>query len=311
MFLAEVPAAPVVVEGGALAALTGALLLALLTWATLFGLQQFYTYTLGALLEGLKRLLNLPFGIHLGSATVGKVDDFVQRQIGRALSEAETNVARTWHALAYVARLTAYTVELLAHSTLTAFHNLTRSEIPTQIVGNVVPRVVKLSLAVASLGIGLAALRIDLLARVGALEHDAERLFGRAWQGIDHLRADTRAKTKALAGGVAAELGALNRYTHGALNHRLTKVEKAAGGAALAGAVVATVARFWPWLRCSNTKKMGKAVCRMDGELLDALLDSTLMVFGTISLLEFAHAMQSVTDESVGAVRGFIRETSE
>lgn len=302
------PAGPVVVEGGALAAITGALILACLAWATLFGLQQFYTYTFGALLHGLKNLLNLPFGIHIGDATAGKVDAFVQAQIGRALSAAETSVSRTWYALGWVARETAHTVEFLAHSTLDAIEGLTRSTIPEQVAGRITPNLTKLYLNLAALGLTVAALKLDLYARVGALEQDMGRLFGRAWQGIDKVKADARAQAKAIGGSVAAELGALNRYAHGALNHRLTRLEKIAAGTALTAAIVGTVSRFAPWWRCSNVGRAGKAICRLDPSALENLLAGLLLIFGTISLLDLARGMQEITGEVTDAARFFIRE---
>jgi len=302
------PAAPVVVEGGALAALTGALLLAILVWAALFGLQQFYTYTFGALLHGIKSALNAIPLVKIGDATVGKIDSFVQAQIGTALSAAEVNVGRTWHALSYVARLTAETVELLAHATLDALDGITRSTIPEQIAGSIAPAATRLAGTVAALRLTVSRMRLDLYARVGTLEHDLDRLFGRAWQGIDKVRADARAQARAIAGGLAADLGALNRYAHGALNHRLTRLEERLAGAAITAGAIAALSRIAPWVRCSNVGKLGRTVCRTETNFLDALLAGSLLIVGTISLAQFARELREPTDLVMDGLEGFVRE---
>jgi hypothetical protein len=59
-----------------------------------------------------------------------------------------------------------------------------------------------------------------------------------------------------------------------------------AAGAAL---VAFSLARLGlGWLRCGNVKKVGKRLCGMNPDLLDALLIGTTLIVGTISLREFA-----------------------
>jgi hypothetical protein len=63
------------------------------------------------------------------------------------------------------------------------------------------------------------------------------------------------------------------------------------------------------YIRCSNSKKFGKRVCGMDTSALDALLASTVLIVGTVSLLEFAKGMQGIMGEIEGPVRKFWRAT--
>ncbi len=61
------------------------------------------------------------------------------------------------------------------------------------------------------------------------------------------------------------------------------------------------------FLRCSNFRKAGKRTCGMDTSLLDALLADTLLVVGTLSLVEFAKEMETVTGEVAPLLQRFWR----
>ena len=79
-------------------------------------------------------------------------------------------------------------------------------------------------------------------------------------------------------------------------------------GAALTAAVAATLAKLGAsWIRCSNWRKAGRSVCGMDASLLESLLADSLLVFGTLSLVEFAQEMVAVTDTAVRPITTFWR----
>lgn len=302
------PAAPVVIEGGALAALTGALILAAMVWATLFCLQQFYTYTLGAVLHVISTTLDkVPF-INLGSRTVGELDKFVQHQLGRALSGAEVGVSRTWYALGWVARETAKTVELLGHATLQAFENLTRSDIPTIVKTTVMVPAKALAGQVAGLRADVAELRHAVRAQAIALEHGLERTYGYARANVGTITSEALPALRRRVAGAEADAAALERYVRGALDRRIGRLEKLAVGAASAAAIVATVSRFAPWWRCSNVGKLGRAVCRSDTSFLDALLAGSLLIAGTVSLATMARELAEPTGLVMDGLEGFVRE---
>lgn len=303
------PAAPVVVEGGALAAVTGWLILAVLIWCALFGLQKFYTYTLGAVVRGLAGLIDkaVPF-YDLGSSTVGKIDDGVQAAIGAALSAAEANVSRTWAGLTWIVRETGETLELFAHATVEAIHALTHGEIPAQIRANVIPQTVATWQAIGGLGSSIIGLRATVYAQAAALEHDLDRLFGQARAGIDALRRETIPALRRELAGVEADLGRLDRYARGTLDRRLGKVEAKVAGAAVAAGVLAVIARYAPWVRCSNVGKLGRTVCRTDTNLLESLLAGSLLVAGSLSLAQFARELAEPTELVMGGLEGFVRE---
>ena len=302
------PAAPVVVEGGALAAVTGALILAVLVWATLFCLQQFYSYTFGALLQKLADALDFIPRVDLGSRTVGKIDKFVQGQIGRALSGAETAVSRTWYALGWLARQTAATVELLAQSTLQAFENLTRADIPTIVKTTVTVPARKLSGEVAALRKQIATAAATVRAQAIALERDLDRTFGLARNGIDALRRIDLPAVRAKAAAAAAAAATLGRYVYGPLDRRLSRLEKLAVGSAVTAGVLAALARFAPWVRCSNVGKLGRAVCRSDARFLESLLANALLLAGSLSLAQMARELREPTGLVMGGLGRLVRE---
>lgn len=61
------------------------------------------------------------------------------------------------------------------------------------------------------------------------------------------------------------------------------------------------------WARCSNVGKVGRNVCGMDFNLLESLLADSLLVVGSLSLVEFAHEMVGVTDLAVRPITDFWR----
>jgi hypothetical protein len=81
-----------------------------------------------------------------------------------------------------------------------------------------------------------------------------------------------------------------------------------AGTLAFAGAVALALSRLKiGWLRCGNVSRVGKNICGMDGALLEALLADSLLIAGSLSLVEFAREMVGVTDTAVRPITTFWR----
>lgn len=75
------------------------------------------------------------------------------------------------------------------------------------------------------------------------------------------------------------------------------------------GAVAAILARLGlGWTRCSNVGKVGRNICGMNTDLLDALLAGALVVASPISVVELTKAAQAFTGEAVTGLRWFVRE---
>jgi len=62
------------------------------------------------------------------------------------------------------------------------------------------------------------------------------------------------------------------------------------------------------WLRCRNVGNAGRRLCGLGTDLLDALLLTTLVVEGSISLVGMAEELIRLSDEIVPAVTGFVSE---
>lgn len=90
---------------------------------------------------------------------------------------------------------------------------------------------------------------------------------------------------------------------------RLTRLEKATAGALAAGVVWAALTRLGlGWLRCSNTVKSGRRLCGMDPDLLDTLLAGSLILAGSISLVELARELREPTELVHTGLHALVRE---
>lgn len=75
------------------------------------------------------------------------------------------------------------------------------------------------------------------------------------------------------------------------------------------GLVVRALAKLkLGWLRCTNVRSAGRAACAMDARRLASLLDDSLMIVGTVSLVELARELGSATELVTDAVHSFVRE---
>lgn len=126
----------------------------------------------------------------------------------------------------------------------------------------------------------------------------------------EQAKVATQTAVKATAGAVAGTLprvGALERDLKG-IDATTKDLARKLSPAVLAGLVAVALGRIGiNWTRCSNTNRWGKNVCGMDTDLLDSLLADTLLILGTVDLVEFAQGMQTVESDFAAAVRFFWR----
>jgi hypothetical protein len=101
-----------------------------------------------------------------------------------------------------------------------------------------------------------------------------------------------------------AEIDKTLKWAKGQIG-RLGKLATVAG---LVGLVAGSLAKLGNgWLRCPRVNDAGKKVCGMDAGLLESLLADTLLIAGTVSLVEFAKGMQGITADVAGPIRAFWR----
>jgi hypothetical protein len=77
---------------------------------------------------------------------------------------------------------------------------------------------------------------------------------------------------------------------------------------ALFGLVIRTLARRFPWLFCRKTANVGRRVCGLDTDLLSALLLDTLIIGGTISVVQMAKELQAIEGAALAIIRDGIDE---
>lgn len=199
----------------------------------------------------------------------------VETALAAVVGWFEAPVARFWYLLAEVPAQTARS--LASFSTVVA-HKLAWIE------RTYVPRYVKVALlgATAPLTAVVAAVHMLRTATVPAL-----------WRGLEH------------AGGRVKRLERDAARTAS----RLRRVEAYLTAAGMVVIVASALGRLGlKWVRCRNVSKVGKRVCGMDFDYLDSLLAGSLLVVGSISIVQFAHELQELEDEAVAAIRGLVRE---
>lgn len=238
---------------------------------------------------------------------IRKIDHYILYYLGQVV-QGSSNV---WHAL--VGQMAAFvheTMDALADLSEAAAHefwHLRRWLIPAEIAAAVGP---------------LRRLIHALTRRVDALAHDAAHVSKGVTRVVTHevvkqiIRVEKVVQVKTQAAAVAAvgaagailpRLGHLEREVKG-IDATLRDALRRVSPAVLVGVVAATVARLGlSWARCSGAQRYGKQLCGMDQGMLDSLIADTLLVLGTISLVEFAQGMQGLVEEAAGEIGGFWR----
>lgn len=274
-------------------------LLVLLAFAVTLGLQKGWAasfqqlfYWLAEQIDKLPSVTVLRHTIGFGGVAhaIRAASDSVYNWLGQAVQHTSAPWVAFTHYMADVLTKPAQQVALAVADVL---HTLT--VLRTQII----PRMIAAKVA------WIPAHLARLSAEVASL---AARAPVHIVKQIEHTTANT---TKVIVNKAVAlpwpRIGHLEREA-GTLGKRIDRLAKRVAPAALAAAVVATIARTsWRWVRCAKVRKVGRATCGMDDGLLDSLLADTLVIVGTVSLIDFARGMQDATDEVAGAVRAFWR----
>jgi hypothetical protein len=227
--------------------------------------------------------------------------NYVTHKLTVAASHYMHPVAHWFDALSAFALGSAVAVGLFAERTALAFERLTTHVIPREI-GRAVRPVERKALKALGLA-GLTAAALHHLARQlrHAIYHDVLPRLHHLAHAIDVTIPRELGRIRTRAGRLEREL------THPSTRW-LRRIAGAMWVATLAGLMIRTLARRFPWLFCRKVKNVGNRVCGLDAGLLGSLLTDTLIIGGTISVVEFARELQAIEGEAVGLIRGFIRE---
>lgn len=279
-------------------------LLALAALIVAYGLIKFGAVFTAALFGTAEGILGwVPWAGSRLKAPLHSIEKRINSRMAQAARGVEGGIAATWHALAYLIEQTGEAIwdatrlgaralwlvevkyplkvlEALAHKGISAAGVVTKTYPTVAKRITVVQKVDRASLA--RLGRSLHALE----ARVAALPHIGAGTIALPFPRLGSLERRARAQ----AG-------------------RLGRVEHKLGALTFTALVAAALARLGAgWLRCTNTRRAGKALCGMDANLLESLLAGALIISGSFSIRDFALGMEQIGDEAVGAITGFVRE---
>lgn len=272
-------------------------LLALLAFVVTLGLQKGWAASFGQLFYWLAAQIDKLPSVTVVGRTLGfggvahairAASDSIYNWLGQAVAHTSAPFVDFVH---YVADVLSKPAQQVALATADVLHTLTvlRSQL--------IPRMI--AAKVAWIPLHLARLS----AQVASL---AARAPVHILKQIEHTTAHT---TRVIVNkAVAIPFPRIRKVEReaGALGKRIDKLARRVAPAALAAAVVSTLARVGAgWIRCSKVKKLGRNVCGMDDSLLDSLLADTLLIVGTISLVEFAEGLQAGMSGLTPQVRKF------
>lgn len=279
----------------------GAILVLILAFIVSLGFLYAYRATMKPLLLGIADLMDkvvVPIPRHhvhiLGdlAAWVRSAALTIDHALGALVLDTEKGVVILWRGLTKQVEWLGKLLAELAETIEARLRALALGTIPHQL---------------GQLRRALTRQLAALAAAVAAAETAAEVELARLRRGIDRT---AKRIEGAIAGGLAAlreRVGNLERAARGELA-RVRHLEgklTAIGAAALVGAALARLGLGW--VRCPRVAKVGKQACGMDYGLLESLLADTLIIAGTISLVEFTREMQAVTGEIAGPIRAFWR----
>jgi hypothetical protein len=302
---------PALIDLAAELALIGAFIFA-------YAALQGYRFSFSPLLNGVAWLLqhfavSLPLIGRVGpgpwlARELHKLDKIILNALAAGVDVTEGAIVGLWNGTAALFELLGRELEGLARDTANALSHI--GAVPLHAVIKAVQRLIAASVNAAYrrllklLGIathGLGARIIQLLHRAVAIEHELRDVVG-------YTRRNLRALIRRL-GRYAWLAGIASLAALGHLVFKRLHLRWLIGYRTLAALGIGILARLGlQWTRCGNTTKAGKGVCGLDGDLLDLLLLDTLGILGAISLVEFTHDVQDITDASVSIMRGFIRE---
>jgi hypothetical protein len=272
----------------------------------LIALSQAYTYTLGALLRQIAGALNsvkIPTGIfgpiHLlgwAADAITAMDNGVRHAFGVGI----TYLQDAWN---YSSHYTATAIEFMAREV--AYASLGSLLNAYAIEQTLVPHWIRKRLkhALVTLG-GLAAAHAVLHTRVVTR---IERIVRVVTHKVTVIQRLVTVPNTATIPRTIPKVGQLEREMNDVLRRGRELLKRLTPAAIIAGVLAAVGTVGAGWMRCSKVGRAGRNVCGMNEDLLASLLADTLLIVGTLDIVVFAEAMQTVTADGAGAIKHFWR----
>lgn len=281
---------------GLVALISGLALLGMSTTAQTWA-QATLKGGIGAPRGGLLGILTMPARL-LERAVVPALN-YVEHELSKAASHYMHPIARWLDGIGHEARSAIVATGLLAEATAHAFERETHVVIPRAIRRETRPISRR-----ATAALGAAAATAAALARY---RHGIDRLLR------DKVEPQLRRLERATTQTIPRELGRIRARAR-ALERELTHPSTAAlrrlaarlWVLGIAGLVVRALARRFPWLFCRKVSTLGKRVCGLDQDLLNALMFETLLLTGTINLETLAKQCQGIARIGEAAIQDLI-----
>jgi hypothetical protein len=313
LFSSLAVAAPAAGGAAAVAALTGALVLTAIAFMAVYALSKFYDSTLGLGLRRLAATIDnaIPGPWDIGEATLGRMDDAIMGGFGRVLSALSAATTRVFAGLAWTVETIWDAMADLGAATLQAVVGITNGEIPTQIARRMAANVRRITSLERTVRVEIRKAVASFARRAQALEADLDRTFGAARRGIDFIRDVSLPRIQRRVTDAVQGINSLRRYVFGRVNARLTRLERLTIGAALTAGVLGVLTKYFPWWRCTATRRFMRGLCRAPLGALDNLLSLLLAFTVSYSVVEFAEAMQDLTVPFTEVVHYALHDPSE
>ena len=252
------------------------------------------------------------------------VEHRVNAALNKVIVGLEVHVAQSWHVLARIVSWTGSTIVRVAEATARVAWYV-EVKYPVALIAATARRAEH---AAGHVG-HVTKVTVQKIYVTGKqVAHASDGQLGAAARAATRpLRADlikferwARAQIHALAvavplpvpgglPGLRESLRGLERR-YEALRKQVAEHKVGIGTGALAAAVTLALTKIGAgWMRCTKVRRVGRNVCRMDGNLLDAMLLDTLLIASSLSVVQFAKELQAVEHEVVGLMLRGVRET--
>lgn len=294
-----------------------ALMLLALACAFLLATNKTYQYSFGVLLAKLANLfravrIGIPHVGHIGLGAVGDaidgVNNFILAKIGEGIDATSHALVWLWAQMTHLFTELGQALGDLADSTERALSVLVHTTIPRLVreAGSYATR--PLEAAVARLRSAIAAVEAEAAQRLASARRAAEAAVGQTLAMMHALEHRLARSMDAALTWPRAKIGELERG-YSRVWERIRSHQRLLTVAGLTALTTAVLGRLGlGWTRCSKVGRVGKALCGMDEGLLESLLVGSMVVAGSISVVELARECQSFTGEVDDALRFFLRE---
>lgn len=299
-------------------------LTALVLFIVALGLTLVAVPLVRAIIGGIAGLVgHLPIVGTKASSVARKVENSLIATIGRVALSMEQQGVRFFHATGQLLDWQARELEHLAVDALRHWRWLKYAYLPSLILTatggdkalnkylHALEKKVGHAEATAQHGVRVAA-HGAVADRLVAVEHELVQWRGYTTRQLRRSLARLRALEEAVYGQAVAlpgEIGGIVRGRLAGINGRVGRLEKIVLGAGAVALVTRALAKLrLGWLRCSNVGKVGRRLCGMDASLLEDLLSASLLIVGSISIVQLAEELQGVMDDAVTGFEAFVRE---